>query len=354
MGGMHEGGPGGHGRRRRSGTLLAAVAALLCVPGTALAVLRLIPWDIGTPWIQVLSVFPASLVLTAAAAAFAVAALCVDLRLSRAVLAATVTAVMLLQLAMVLPRVLPSKGTVTSPQAGPASAGRPAPTRTVSVMALNVGKTGVDADALLAEARARNVEILALPELAPEGLDALESAGMASAFPYRSLDVDWAGTGSGIFSAFPLQVEERVPATVFYQSRAVAAVPGIRGGIHLTAVHIDSPRPGHTPYWRQELRQLGDLRLALPDSRAAIMLGDFNASQDHREFRDLLATGLTDASQAVGKGLAPTWPANSDIPLFVAVDHVLVTPGIGVLDFATFTVPGTDHTAVVAELALYG
>jgi endonuclease/exonuclease/phosphatase (EEP) superfamily protein YafD len=281
-------------------------------------------------------------------------ALCVDLRLSRAVLAATVTAVMLLQLAMVLPRVLPSEGTATAAQAAPASAGSPASLRTLSVMALNVGKTGVDAGALLAEARARNIDILALPELAPAGLEALESAGVASDFPYRSLDVDWAGTGSGIFSAFPLQAEERVPGTVFYQSRAVAAVPGVRGGIHLTAVHVDSPRPGHTPYWRQELRQLGDLRLALPDSRAAILLGDFNASQDHREFRDLLATGLTDASQAAGKGLAPTWPANSELPLFVAVDHVLVTPGIEVLDFMTVSVPGTDHAAVVAKLALDG
>jgi endonuclease/exonuclease/phosphatase (EEP) superfamily protein YafD len=330
------------------------VAALLCVPGAVLSALRLVPWDIGTPWIQLLSVFPASLVLTAAAAAVAVVALCVDLRLSRAVLAATVTAVMLLQLAMVLPRVLPSEGTATAAQAAPASAGSPASLRTLSVMALNVGKTGVDAGALLAEARARNIDILALPELAPAGLEALESAGVASDFPYRSLDVDWAGTGSGIFSAFPLQAEERVPGTVFYQSRAVAAVPGVRGGIHLTAVHVDSPRPGHTPYWRQELRQLGDLRLALPDSRAAILLGDFNASQDHREFRDLLATGLTDASQAAGKGLAPTWPANSELPLFVAVDHVLVTPGIEIIDFMTVSVTGTDHAAVVAELALYG
>ena len=37
--------------------------------GAGLAVLRLIPWDIGTPWIQLLSLFPASVVVTAAAAA---------------------------------------------------------------------------------------------------------------------------------------------------------------------------------------------------------------------------------------------------------------------------------------------
>ncbi len=335
--------------RRRSGTWLGVAAAILCVPGAALAMLRLIPWDIGTPWIQLLSGFPASLVLTAAALAAAVLALCLDPRLNRTVLAATVTAMMLLQLAMVLPRVLPTGGTGRPSQASPA--GQPAPVRTVSVMALNVGPTGVDVEALLAEVRVRNIEILALPELAPPGLEALEVAGLASELPYRALDVDWAGTGSAIFSAFPLDTEERVPDTIFYQSRAVAAVPGVRGGVHLTAVHVDSPRPGHTPHWRQELRQLGELQLALPGSPPAILLGDFNASQDHREFRDLLATGLTDAAQVAAKGLAPTWPAHSQVPPFVALDHVLVTPGIGILDFATFKVPGSDHAAVVAVLA---
>ncbi|HJW00779.1 MAG TPA: endonuclease/exonuclease/phosphatase family protein [Arthrobacter sp.] len=349
---MHKGGSREQGRRRRGGTWLWAAAALLCVPGAALAALRLIPWDIGTPWIQLLSVFPASLALTTAALASAVVAVALDARLSRTVLAATVTAVMLLQLGMVLPRVLPAGGTGTAPQAAPP--GRFAPGRTVSVMALNVGPTGVDVEALLAEVRGRNVDILALPELTLPTLEALQAAGLGSDFPYRALDVDWAGTGSGIFSVFPLEAEERVPDTVFYQSRAVAAIPGVRQGIHLTAVHVDSPRPGHTPFWRQELSQLGELRPALQDSPPCILLGDFNASQDHREFRDLLATGLTDASQAAGKGLAPTWPANSQVPPFVALDHVLVTPDIGIVDFATFTVPGTDHKAVVAELTFPG
>lgn len=351
---MHEGGSHGQGRRRLGAAWCWAAAALLCLPGAGLAVLRLIPWDIGTPWIQLLSLFPASVVVTAAAAALAVLAVCLDSRPRRTVLAAAVTGVMLLQLAMVLPRVLPQGGAVVAPQAAPSSSGRSVPGRTVTVMALNVGPPGVDVEALLAEVRARRVDILALPELTPPTLEALEGAGVASDFPHRVLDVDWAGTGSGIFSRFPLDTLERVPGSTFYQSRAVATIPGVPGGIHLTAVHIDSPRPGHTPYWRQELRQLGGLRLELPGSPSALLLGDFNASQDHREFRDLLGTGLTDAAQATGKGLAPTWPANSQVPPFVALDHVLVTPGIGILAFATFTVHGTDHTGVVAELSLDG
>lgn len=339
--------------RRVSAWFCWAVAVVLCLPGAALTALRLIPWDLGTPWIQLLSLFPASLLATATALGAMVLAVCLDPRPTRTILAALVTAVLLLQLVVVAPRVMSTEGAATALQAAGAS-GSLGAGRTVTVMALNVGSMGVDADALLSLARVRNIDLLALPELAPAGLEALEAAGLAAQFPFRALDVDWAGTGSAILSRFPLDSSARVPESIFYQSRAEAAISGTSGRLHVTAIHIDSPRPGHTPSWRKELRQLGDLQRALPGSPPAILLGDFNASHDHREFRDLLATGFKDAAQAAGKGLAPTWPSGSSMPPFVALDHVLVTPDIQVMAFATITVPGTDHSAVVAELTLPG
>lgn len=266
------------------------------------------------------------------------------------------TALVLVQLHMVAPGLLP-RGTGPAPQAAGTVGGSvpaPGPGRTVTVMALNVGSTGVDSSVLLTQARALNVDILTLPELRPPGLAALEAAGITAVFPYRALDVDWAGVGNAIFSRLPLQDSGRVPDTAFYQSRGVVTVPGAAGSIHLTAIHVDSPRPGHTSNWRKELRQLGEARQDLPGSASAILLGDFNASYDHREFRELLANGFTDAAQASGKGITPTWPAGSQIPPFVALDHVLVTGNIGIRSFATVAVPGTDHAGVVAELLLPG
>ncbi|MDQ0633660.1 endonuclease/exonuclease/phosphatase (EEP) superfamily protein YafD [Arthrobacter pascens] len=348
---MQTGGVRGQDRRFSAGSASLWIAsALLCLPGLLLTALRLIPWDIGTPWIQLLSLFPATLLFTAAALAAAVGAVLLDSRPSRAIVAAVAAAVLVAQWAMVLPRILPIGG-VTAEAAAVAGSGTG---HEVTVMALNVGPSGVDARALIDAARGRKADVLALPELAPAGLEALEAAGVAAEFPYRVLDVDYAGTGNGIFSRFPLDVSERVPGTVFYQSRAEAYLPGIPRGIHLTAVHIDSPRPGHTPFWREELRQLGELRQGLATGTPAILLGDFNAGQDHREFRDLLATGLTDASGAAGKGLAPTWPANSRIPQFVALDHVLVSTDITVLAFDAVQIAGTDHAAIVARLSVQG
>jgi endonuclease/exonuclease/phosphatase (EEP) superfamily protein YafD len=325
--------------------------AVLAVPGAVLVALRLVPWDIGTPWIQLLSFFPAALITTTAALAAAVAAVCIRPQAGRALAAALAAAVLVVQFGLVLDRILPSAGPDRL-QSAALPAGQPAGKRTLTVMAVNVGSTGIDAAALLAEVKNRNVDVLAMPELAPQGLEDLDDAGLASVLPGRALDVDWAGTGNALFARFPLEQAERVPDSVFYQSRATGMIPGASAPVHLTAVHIDSPRPGHTPMWRAELEQLGNLWQGLPGGGQAILLGDFNAGADHREFRNLLGRGLTDAAQATGKGLAPTWPVNSPVPAFAALDHVLVSPGIEVAEFDVVPLPGTDHAGVVARLVL--
>jgi endonuclease/exonuclease/phosphatase (EEP) superfamily protein YafD len=328
-----------------------AVAVMLALPGVALAALRLAPWNLGTPWIQLLAFFPLTLMLTAAALAWAGLAMYLRPGGGRIILVTFIIALLSLQAGMVLPRVLQVPGPVPAARAAAAGVDRPSG-RILTVMALNVGFTGVDAATLVAEVENRDVDVLALPELAPEGLTKLDAAGLGRLLPGRSLDVEWTGTGSAVFSRFPLQAQKRVPGSRFSQSRATAAIPGLNHTVHLTAVHVDSPRRGEIPTWRAELRQLGSLQAGLPAGTPAILLGDFNASADHREFRELLETGLTDAAEATGKGLTPTWPVNSPFPPFVALDHVLVSGGITVLGFDRVLVPGTDHAAVVARLAL--
>ncbi|MEQ7739419.1 endonuclease/exonuclease/phosphatase family protein, partial [Escherichia coli] len=250
--------------------LAAAVvlALVLALPSAALTLLRLIPWHIGTPWVQLLSAFPATLALTAAAFLCVLPAVLRGHRTGRLVVAGLIAALLAAQVAVVAPRVLagPPGAELTAAR----EPGRQSGTA-LTVMALNVGSAGVDAEVLLAEVRHRNVDVLALPELAPPGLEALDGAGLASVLPHRVLDVDWAGTGSALFSRFPLERRERVPGSVFYQSRAIADVPGSPTPVSLTAVHVDSPRPGHTPMWRAELGQLGALQGEVPGGGAAIL-----------------------------------------------------------------------------------
>ncbi|HKU02479.1 MAG TPA: endonuclease/exonuclease/phosphatase family protein [Arthrobacter sp.] len=339
---------------RRAGSWACwSTAAVLWLPAAALTVVRLAGGGSGTPWVQLLSLFPASLFASLAAAAAALAAVALELRGARIVLAVLATGLLAGQLLMVAPRIVPesmSAGPLLGRPAQAAAAASRAAVHPLTVMALNVGSTGVDPAALLGQARAREVDILALPELALEGLAGLEAAGIGVDFPYRAIDVDGAGTGNAIFSRYPIVRMPRVPGTSFYQTRAVADVPGTGGGIQLTSVHIDSPRPGHTPSWRAELDQLADLQRGLPADRSSVLLGDFNAGHDHAAFRNLLDAGLTDAAGTAGMGLVPTWPINAPVPAFTAIDHILVSRGIRVVAFSTLEFPGTDHAAVVGTL----
>src|SRR5690349_18309524 len=76
------------GPRPRKVSWWSVSAAVLAAPGAVLLALRLVPWDIGTPWIQLLAVFPAALITTTAGLAAAVVALPAKPRPGRTLVAA--------------------------------------------------------------------------------------------------------------------------------------------------------------------------------------------------------------------------------------------------------------------------
>lgn len=330
--------------------LLTLLAVVLALPGAVLTAVRIGPWQLGTPWVQLLAGYPLAVPLTLISVAAAL--LIGPRRRVRAAVSAGMVLMLAVQLAMLAPRVvpLPAKGraaALAAPTAG-------APGRPLTVMSLNIGSSDLDASALVDAMRAHHVDILALPELNPAALDRLDSAGISRVLPFRVTDLDGSTVGNGIFSVFSLTTPGPVPDSAFRQSRAVASVPGIPAGIRLTAVHTDSPRPGRVPGWRKDLSELLDLQRNGPANVPTILLGDFNSSLDHRELRDLLSTGLSDAASAAGRGLWPTWPANSPAPPFVQIDHVLVSGELAVVSFTTVPIPGTDHFALVSELDYRG
>jgi len=87
-----------------------------------------------------------------------------------------------------------------------------------------------------------------------------------------------------------------------------------------------------------------------------IVAGDFNASRDHRPFRDILAAGFADSADIARRRPWPgfTWPADRRWPPLMRLDHILVSPGIRVSEARTVKIPGTDHRAVLAVLELPG
>jgi endonuclease/exonuclease/phosphatase (EEP) superfamily protein YafD len=98
--------------------------------------------------------------------------------------------------------------------------------------------------------------------------------------------------------------------------------------------------------WRGSLQDLA--REVEQVDLPVVVAGDLNADRDHAVFRDLLQTGLRDAHDARGRGLVRTWPAAAPL---LHLDHVLVRD-LEVVQVGEAQVPGSDHKAVVADIAV--
>ncbi|MEU1424673.1 hypothetical protein [Kitasatospora sp. NPDC005751] len=72
----------------------------------------------------------------------------------------------------------------------------------------------------------------------------------------------------------------------------------------------------------------------------------------------LPATGLTDTHAELGRGGSPARPEDDAdfprLPPVIQIGHVLRGEGLTAVAVSGHRVPGTDHRAVVAELAVTG
>ena len=222
----------------------------------------------------------------------------------------------------------------------------------VRVASVSLRKGLVAAGPVIDLVRRYDVDVLSVQELTPESEAALEAAGIgkllpsAHAIPARPGRVPSAS--GAVWTRLAVLDRGAVPGT-FEQPTVRLAVDG-GPDIEVTAVHSAPPAssPSAVRAWTEDLA-------ALPDPEPGVLrvlAGDFNATLDHADLRAVLRRGYADAARAVGGALAWTWrPLRLRFPR-LALDHVLVDPRIAVASVDLTTVAGSDHRAVVAELAL--
>jgi endonuclease/exonuclease/phosphatase (EEP) superfamily protein YafD len=220
----------------------------------------------------------------------------------------------------------------------------------VRVMSANVLAGHADAARLVEFARDRDADVLCVEELTPEFVRSLDAAGVGRLLPQHALSVREGVRGSGIYSRYPLRP---LPLPEISSSRARMTIrPGL--AVDLMAVHnLPTPTsPSAVGGWGDGLGRLPGASAAGP---IQVLAGDFNATIDQSEFRDLLDRGYYDAGERMGDGLTPTWPAirGSDRYLPVTIDHVIYDRHrAGVRDYDVLDLPGTDHRTVYTELVL--
>ncbi|WP_413800420.1 endonuclease/exonuclease/phosphatase family protein [Streptomyces iranensis] len=218
------------------------------------------------------------------------------------------------------------------------------------VMTANL-EFGQAREGLLSSLRRERPDLVAVQECDARCAEALGSAAVRKAYPYRSVALgDSAAAGSAILSRHPLTRAEGVRGTLRMPG-AVVRVAGQR--LRMQVAHPMPPMPGQLDLWRTEL---GRLR-AYADGRSGeptLIAGDFNATQDHAAFRAVLDTGLRDSARATGVSRTPSWPSATAPALGAQIDHVLVSRGLRPRTARFLDLPHTDHRALLVELDLYG
>ncbi|SDL67167.1 Metal-dependent hydrolase, endonuclease/exonuclease/phosphatase family [Glycomyces sambucus] len=223
---------------------------------------------------------------------------------------------------------------------------------TVMSVNLYVGQTDLERVVDLVEEHAP--DLLSVQELTPGAADRLAELGLGDLLPHSILEPDDLAVGTGLYAAHPIERIDTVGREgIFYQIGAEVDLGG--EAVRFMAVHTAAPASRERiPLWEEDFADM-----PRPDGGAPwILAGDFNATLDHDNMRGLLADGYTDAAEALGEGLTPTWQPTSDgyfgfvkIPP-VTLDHVLAEDGVAVLDWEVLGKGGSDHAPVLARLQL--
>jgi endonuclease/exonuclease/phosphatase family metal-dependent hydrolase len=213
-----------------------------------------------------------------------------------------------------------------------------------------------DADAadVVGTVRDRDVGLLVVNEVTFGTLAQMEEAGIDDLLPHRIGEPNGAVDGTMVFSREPLSAATRLETT--FQSWLVTVGEG-EDALTVLAVHPVAPvPPAGASTWRAEHERL---LAAAEESGADLVLGDLNATPDHAVLRAWRDAGYRSSLELVNAGWSRTWPSNGITPVpglrpppLIQIDHVLVTADLAVTESSTVGVPGSDHRAVLATLAL--
>lgn len=216
----------------------------------------------------------------------------------------------------------------------------------LTVMTANIAQDDGDPVALVRIARAERVDLLVVEEVTAADLAAMDRSGIADLLPYHVGVPRSGGHGTMVFSRTELGPAER---TRTWHDGWIFTM----GDLTVIATHPQAPTL--PDIWTDDHAAL---LTAVREHDPDLVLGDFNATADHAPMRALADAGHRDVGELANQGWHPTWPATGrwaplpgvSFPL-AQIDHVLVGPRLAAIGQHVVTLPGSDHRAVVAEVA---
>ena len=220
------------------------------------------------------------------------------------------------------------------------------------VMTVNLQYGRADADEVALLALRNRADVLALQEVDADAMRALRATALDEELPHRAGRPAPGPAGTVVLSRVP--VTDVQPLATGFGSYAMR----LEGGLGLVAVHTRAPL-GDAAGWWADHRAVAAAAAGADTGSGALVVGDLNATTDHQPLRELKGRGFRDAATRAGALWQPTWPAYDapsiagiEVPPMLAIDHVLVSEGIEVVETWTDEVPGSDHASLFAVLAL--
>jgi endonuclease/exonuclease/phosphatase family metal-dependent hydrolase len=204
-------------------------------------------------------------------------------------------------------------------------AGGPAPSEPIRVVGVN--------------AYAGNVVVVE----APTGMDeALEPH-----FPHGELSPQ---SSHAVFSRFPVRFLSGLPGAPVDDRVSRWQVSAPSGPVVLYSVHLRRPRPRgavRSPLLEQRAMVAALLRAVDGEASPTLVVGDFNLSDRTWAYRRLEGA-LRDAGRASPAG--PTYVSTRYRPFLLRIDHVFVSRQWCAGGSGRFTITGSDHRGVSADV----
>lgn len=233
---------------------------------------------------------------------------------------------------------------LTAPRARPPAQPR-ARGPLLTIMSANVYKGRADAEALVALVRQHQPDVLAIQEQNPRFIAELRQAGLFTLLPHHVIGDGGRLADGSLFSRHRLEAfHAELP------SEYVAGALTLPDGKTLPLICAHPLPPSSPRYEGPWIRSLEELPEPSGWMAGGVVVGDFNATLDHPEFRAVLATGWRDAGREQGGGLTPTWGGYGLLRL--TLDHILVPPGTSVQAYRVDRLSGSDHRAITATIML--
>jgi endonuclease/exonuclease/phosphatase (EEP) superfamily protein YafD len=216
-----------------------------------------------------------------------------------------------------------------------------------TVATANIWEKTPDVTSLLAYIDGREPDVVALQEVHQRHEERLADSGLAARRPHRVPMEAGVERQTVVLSRIPFVSAERINASFTPYLAVVVDIDGLE--VTILAIH---PPPPSTSFaaWRSDFVLLAEL--VRSHEGPLVVLGDCNATLQHRFLRDVLDAGLRDAHLVRGRGLGWTWRHARYPGPPLRLDRVMVTKEIDVVSIRVGEPNGSDHSPVFVELAL--